>query len=204
MPALKSVRGIRRFWYGRSEWFPRLVSEYQEGAETDSALRFTKDSSVYTRLAKAATHAPNGQRASRQGVRQGKVPGARASPMVMAHAPAKRPEMRICPGETSGNGWLPGRNAKRCVIARTKGLRTGKGPRARAFAWAKCLAPGSRPWARRTPWPNAPKWDFAQAKRLEMGGCPGEMPREARLRSRTGTERAKGLAPGRSPGRPPW
>jgi hypothetical protein len=55
MPALKSVRGIRRFWYGRSEWFPRLVSEYQEAEQTDTALRFSQDSSVYTRLAKAAT-----------------------------------------------------------------------------------------------------------------------------------------------------
>ena len=55
MPALKSVRGIRRFWYGRSEWFPRLVSEYQEAEQTDTALRFSHDSSVYTRLAKAAT-----------------------------------------------------------------------------------------------------------------------------------------------------
>jgi tetratricopeptide (TPR) repeat protein len=55
MPALKSVRGIRRFWYGRSEWFPRLVSEYQEADQTDTTLRFSKDSSVYTRLAKAAT-----------------------------------------------------------------------------------------------------------------------------------------------------
>src|ERR1700747_886458 len=54
MPALKSVRGIRRFWYGRSEWFPRLVSEYQEADQTDTTLRFSKDSSVYTRLAKAA------------------------------------------------------------------------------------------------------------------------------------------------------
>src|ERR1700752_3443971 len=55
MPALKSVRGIRRFWYGRSVWFPRLVSEYQEGDHTDTTLRFRKDSSVYTLLAKAAT-----------------------------------------------------------------------------------------------------------------------------------------------------
>ena len=71
--------------------------------------------------------------------------------------------------------------------------------------WADCdLAPGRRPWARRTPWPNAPKWDFAQAKRLEMGGCPGEMRRDARLRSRNGSERAKGLAPGRSPGQSAW
>ena len=123
----------------------------------------------------AYERAPNGQRASRQGIRQGKVPCTRASPMGMAHARAKCPEMRICPGETSRNSWLAGRNAKRYVIARTKHLRTGKGPGARA----KCLAPGRRPWARRTPWPNAPKWDFAQAKRLEMGGCPGEMPRDA-------------------------
>src|ERR1700758_555388 len=55
MPALKSVRGIRRFWYVRSEWFPRLVSEYQEVTRPDTTLRFSKDSSVYTRLAKAAT-----------------------------------------------------------------------------------------------------------------------------------------------------
>ncbi|MBV8102288.1 MAG: hypothetical protein JOZ31_24350 [Verrucomicrobia bacterium] len=55
MPALKSVRGIRRFWHRRSEWFPRLVSKYQEADQTDTALRFSKDSSVYTRLAKAAT-----------------------------------------------------------------------------------------------------------------------------------------------------
>jgi hypothetical protein len=55
VPALKSVRGIRRFWYGRSEWFPRLVSEYQEADQTDTTLRFSKDASVYTRLAKAAT-----------------------------------------------------------------------------------------------------------------------------------------------------
>src|SRR5215469_3201184 len=55
LPALKSVRGIRRFWYGRSEWFPRLVSEYQEAEQTDTRLRFIQDSSVYTRLAKAAT-----------------------------------------------------------------------------------------------------------------------------------------------------
>ena len=109
---------------------------------------------------------PNGQRASRQGVRQGKVPGARASPMGMAHALAKRPEMGFRPGETSRNRWLPVGNAKRCVIARTEHLRTGKGPRARAFARAKGLAPGRRPWAWRTPWPNAPKRDFAQAKCL--------------------------------------
>jgi hypothetical protein len=55
MPALKSVRGIRRFWYHRSDWFPRLVAEYQEADDDESALRFRKDSSVYTRLAKAAT-----------------------------------------------------------------------------------------------------------------------------------------------------
>ena len=55
MPALKSVRRIRRFWYARSEWFPRLVAEYQEADERDNAFAFRKDSSVYTRLAKAAT-----------------------------------------------------------------------------------------------------------------------------------------------------
>ena len=55
MPALQSVRGIRRFWYARSEWLPRLVAEYQEVDERDNALPFSKDSSVYTRLAKAAT-----------------------------------------------------------------------------------------------------------------------------------------------------
>lgn len=55
MPALKSVRGIRRFWYARAEWFPRLVAEYQEADTTDSAARFRKEISVYTRLAKAAT-----------------------------------------------------------------------------------------------------------------------------------------------------
>jgi hypothetical protein len=54
-PALKSVRGIRRFWYARSEWFPRLVAEYQDGDETGKEVSFGKDSSVYTRLAKAAT-----------------------------------------------------------------------------------------------------------------------------------------------------
>ena len=41
----------------------------------------------------------NGQRALRQGARQGKVPGARASPLRMALAPAKRPEMGFRPGE---------------------------------------------------------------------------------------------------------
>jgi class 3 adenylate cyclase len=55
MPAVKSVRGIRRFWYARSEWFPRLVAEYQEADSTDSAAGFRKESSIYTRLAKAAT-----------------------------------------------------------------------------------------------------------------------------------------------------
>ena len=55
MPALKSVRGIRRFWYARSEWFPRLVSEYQEVDRPDTMLRFSKEISVYARLAKAAT-----------------------------------------------------------------------------------------------------------------------------------------------------
>jgi hypothetical protein len=54
-PALKSVRGIRRFWYARSEWFPRLVAEYQDADLTEKALKFSKESSVYTRLAKAAT-----------------------------------------------------------------------------------------------------------------------------------------------------
>jgi class 3 adenylate cyclase len=54
-PALKSVRGIRRFWYARSEWFPRLVAEYQDADQADKALTFSKESSVYTRLAKAAT-----------------------------------------------------------------------------------------------------------------------------------------------------
>ena len=55
MPALKSVRGIRRFWYARFEWFPRLVAQYQQGDDSDDRLPFSKDSSVYTRLAKAAT-----------------------------------------------------------------------------------------------------------------------------------------------------
>src|SRR5258707_2751544 len=54
-PALKSVRGVRRFWYARSEWFPRLVAEYQDADQADKALTFSKESSVYTRLAKAAT-----------------------------------------------------------------------------------------------------------------------------------------------------
>jgi hypothetical protein len=55
MPALKSVRGIRRFWYARFEWFPRLVAQYQQGDDSDDRLPFSKDSSIYTRLAKAAT-----------------------------------------------------------------------------------------------------------------------------------------------------
>jgi class 3 adenylate cyclase len=54
-PALKSVRGIRRFWYARSEWFPRLVAEYQDADQGDKAVAFSRESSVYTRLAKAAT-----------------------------------------------------------------------------------------------------------------------------------------------------
>jgi class 3 adenylate cyclase len=54
-PALKSVRGIRRFWYARSEWFPRLVAEYQDADQADKVHTFSKESSVYTRLAKAAT-----------------------------------------------------------------------------------------------------------------------------------------------------
>ena len=54
-PALKSVRGIRRFWYARSEWFPRLVAEYQDADQGHKAVAFGNESSVYTRLAKAAT-----------------------------------------------------------------------------------------------------------------------------------------------------
>ena len=54
-PALKSVRGIRIFWYARSEWFPQLVAEYQEAEAADTAHRFAKESTVFTRLAKAAT-----------------------------------------------------------------------------------------------------------------------------------------------------
>jgi class 3 adenylate cyclase len=55
MPVLKSVRGIRRFWYSRSEWFPRLLAQYQQGDDSANRLKFSKDSSVYSRLAKAAT-----------------------------------------------------------------------------------------------------------------------------------------------------
>src|SRR5258708_16297799 len=54
-PERKCVRGIRRFWYAGSEWFPRLVEEYQDADQADKALTFSKESSVYTRLAKAAT-----------------------------------------------------------------------------------------------------------------------------------------------------
>jgi hypothetical protein len=42
----------------------------------------------------------------------------------------------------------------------------GKGPCARALARAKCLAPGHRPCAWRSPRRNGPKWDFAGAKCL--------------------------------------
>ena len=53
--SLTSVRGIRRFWYARSEWLPRLVAQYKEGDQAESVARFDKESAIYVRLAKAAT-----------------------------------------------------------------------------------------------------------------------------------------------------